>query len=448
MFPQIPRYALLPAIGLAILAALALLYATAPQLYVEILGALGLVPFRYPFLDGQYVLAGAECWHLGINVYVSDPCDVLDRAHAYSPLWLRLPVLPMSMTMALGVGMAVVFVLSLAVVAPVRRGRDFTLCLLAATSPMVLFALERANADVIIFLLVVAAGLLWPRLSGAWRLAAYAPSLLAALLKYYPITLLCLALRERPRIFAAVIGIALATVAVFIAEFRTEFLASLPNIPGGGYAAGMFGAADPARGYFTDNFGAIVLPGGIADILQRVGLAPQSVLYPLLFGSFVGVAVLRGLRPALAMVCDGEVPGAIAALPARENFFLVSGAALVAGCFFAGQSINYRGIYLFFVLPAFLTLSDNLRSPHGRSRFQQAAIIVVVLMWGDSIRYWLDARGFEAVRIVIWFVRELFWWHVVGILVGALLCFATVSPLAQEISARYRKIAVGWRTGI
>ncbi|HEV2549647.1 MAG TPA: hypothetical protein VGU20_20185 [Stellaceae bacterium] len=448
MFPQILRYTLLPAAGLAILAALALLYATAPQLYAEILGALGLAPFRYPFLDGQYVLAGAECWHFGINVYVSDPCDVLDRAHAYSPLWLRLPVVPMSMTMPLGVGMAGVFVLSLAVVAPIRRGRDFVLCVLATTSPTVIFALERANADIIVFLLVVAAGLLWPRLSSGWRLVAYAPPLLAALLKYYPITLLCLAIRERPRVFAAVIGVALATLVVFITEFRAELLASLPNIPGGGYAAGMFGAADHARGYFTDNFGAIVLPGGINEILQGAGLAPQSLLYPALFGSFVGAAVLRAFRSALAIVNDREISDALAALPARANFFLVSGAALIAGCFFAGQSVNYRGIHLLFVLPAFLTLSDNLRTGHGRLRFQQAGIIVVLLMWGDSIRYWLDELGFEVVRIVIWFVRELFWWHVVGVLVGALLCSATVSPLAQEVSAKYRKLTLRWRAEI
>jgi hypothetical protein len=449
MLPQILRQALLPAVGLAIFAAFALLYVTAPQLYAATLAALGLPSFRYPFLDGQYVLAGAECWNLGINVYVSDPCDVLDRAHAYSPLWLRLPVVPSTMTMPLGLAMEVMFVLSLAVVvAPTRRGRDFALCLLAAVSPMVLFALERANVDVIIFLLVVAAGLLWPMMSDGWRLLAYAPPLLAALLKYYPITLICLAIRERPRVFAAVIVIAVATLALFIAEFHAEILASLPNIPGGGYAAGMFGAADPARGYFTDNFGAIVLPSGIADILRTAGLAPRSVLYPLLFGGFVGAAVLRGLRSALSMVRDREISDAIAALPAHANFLFMSGAALIAGCFFAGQSLNYRGIHLLFVLPTFLTLSDNLSSPHARSHLLHAGIIVVLLMWADAIRYWLEESGFDVVRIAIWFVRELLWWHIVGVLIGALLCYVTVSPLAQEISMRYRKIAVRWRTGI
>jgi hypothetical protein len=67
----------------------------------------------------------------------------------------------------------------------------------------------------------------------------------------------------------------------------------------------------------------------------------------------------------------------------------------------------------------------------------RSPFIVVVLTWGDSIRYWLDARGFEAVRIVVWFARELLWWRIVGVLIGALLCFAAVSPLFHELKMKF-----------
>src|SRR5690242_13916876 len=49
------RYSLTIA-GLCIFAAFVALYAYAPDLYTGILVRLGLAPFRYPFLDGQYVL--------------------------------------------------------------------------------------------------------------------------------------------------------------------------------------------------------------------------------------------------------------------------------------------------------------------------------------------------------------------------------------------------------
>lgn len=438
MFPQILRYVLLPVLGLAMLAAFALLYATAPQLYAEILGGLGVAPFRYPFLDGQYVLAGAECWHLGINVYLSDPCDVLDRAHAYSPLWLRLPVIPTSLAMPLGISLAVLFILSLAAVAPVRRARDLGLCLLAITSPMVLFALERANVDVIIFLLVVVAGLLWRRLSSGWRLLAYAPPLLAALLKYYPITLLCLPLRERPRIFFIAMAVSLATAALFIISFRAELLASLPNIPGGGYATGMFGVVNPGGLYFSDNFGAPVLLGGLKQMIIYGAAVPDALAYRLLLiGVIVGVTLLAAL-PVLRMTRAARTRVSIARLCPSQSFFVVGGAALIAGCFFAGQSIDYRGVHLLLVLPAFLSLSDGDLPREDRVLFWNASLVIVFLMWGDCFRVSLSGDWLTLPRLGLWFVRELLWWWLAGVLVGVLLCFALESPLVHLLGSKVR----------
>ncbi len=438
MFLKIFRHWLLPAIGFAVLAAFTFLYLMAPQLYTEILAGLGLAPFRYPFLDGQYVLAGAECWHLGINVYLSDPCDVLDRAHAYSPLWLRLPVIPMSLTIPLGISLVVLFVLSLAAVAPVRRGRDLGLGLLAITSPMVLFALERANVDLIIFLLVVAAGLLWPRLSAGWRLLAYGPPLLAALLKYYPITLLCLPLRERQRIFFVAMAGSLATAALFIVSFRAELLASLRNIPGGGYATGVFGVVNPGGLYFGDNFGAPVLLGGVAQIIINGATSPDALAYRLLLiGVLAGVTLLAAIPP-LRMTRAARTRMSIARLSPSQNFFVVGGAALIAGCFFAGQSIDYRGVHLLLVLPAFLSLSDGDMPREDRARFWNASLVIVFLMWGDCFRTWLSGDRLALPRLGLWFVRELLWWWLAGVLVGILLCFALESPLFHALGSRVR----------
>lgn len=437
MRPLLVRYSL-PAAGLFILAAFAVLYATAPQLYAALLVDLGLAPFRYPFLDGQYVLAGSECWHLGIDVYANDPCDVLDRAHAYSPLWLRLPAIPMTMTIPLGMSLAVLFVLSLAAVAPVRSGRDFVLCLLAAASPMALFALERANVDIIIFLLVVAAGLLGPRLSGGWRLLAYAPPLLAALLKYYPITLLCVALRERPRVFFITTAASIAAVGIFVILFRAELLASLPNIPGGGYATGIFGAFNSSGAYFSDNFGAPVLLGGIAQIIAYGPTAPDAFTFRLVLIGVLTMASLLAVIPSVRMTCAPAVRASIARLCPRQNFFLVSGAALVAGCFFAGQSIDYRGVHLLLVLPGLLALSQRETSPGHGALFWNASLVIVFLMWGDCFRVWLSGDNLGLLRLGLWFVRELMWWWLAGVFVGVLLCFALESPLFQELSARLR----------
>ncbi|HEV2549649.1 MAG TPA: hypothetical protein VGU20_20195 [Stellaceae bacterium] len=430
------RYSL-PLAGLCIFTAFATLYAGAPYLYTEILTGLGIEPFRYPFLDGQYVLAGAECWHFGINVYLSDPCDVLNRPHGYSPLWLRLPVIPMSMTIPLGVGLAIIFILSLAVVAPVQRGREFGLGLLAATSPMVLFALERANLDLIVFLLVVAAGVAWPRLSGGWRLLAYGPPLLAALLKYYPLTLLCLTLREWSRAFLVATAASFGAVAVFIAAFHGEVLASLHNIPGGGYATRMFGADNPAETYFIDNFGAPVLLGGADQLMTIFTALPDTLAHRIVRISIIIVTALLAVVPAIRMARTSATRASIAQLSPRRSFFLVSGAALIAGCFFAGQSLNYRGVHLLFVLPAFLALSEREAGQQDRSRFWWMSLVIVFLMWGDCFRTWLSDDSLVLARLGLWLIRELLWWWLAGSLVGVLLCFALEAPLCHELRVRF-----------
>jgi hypothetical protein len=55
-----------------------------------VLRLLGIEPFGFPFLDTHAVLAAAECRRQGIDVYLSNPCDVLRRPHGYSPLWLEI----------------------------------------------------------------------------------------------------------------------------------------------------------------------------------------------------------------------------------------------------------------------------------------------------------------------------------------------------------------------
>ena len=59
----------------------------AHSLYFGALRVLGIEPFSFPFLDTHAVLAAAECGRQGIEVYLSNPCDVLGRPHVYSPLW-------------------------------------------------------------------------------------------------------------------------------------------------------------------------------------------------------------------------------------------------------------------------------------------------------------------------------------------------------------------------
>jgi len=149
----------LSATALCLFGALALLWRCGPHaLYFDALGLFGFEPFRFPFLDIHAVLAAVQCQRAGIDVYLYNPCDALGRLHVYSPLWLALTpsFLDTTATTAVGLALDLMFILSLAIaIRPVSWGETLIVGLVAL-SPMTVYALERANCDLVVFLLILA----------------------------------------------------------------------------------------------------------------------------------------------------------------------------------------------------------------------------------------------------------------------------------------------------
>src|SRR5271167_4011360 len=184
----------IPAAALCLFGALALLWYCGPHtLYFGALKLFGFEPFRFPFLDIHAVLAAVQCQRAGIDVYLYNPCDELGRLHVYSPLWLLLTpsFLDTTATTAVGLALDLMFILSLAIaIRPVSWGETLIVGLVAL-SPMTVYALERANCDLVVFLLILA-GIVLDAAPRRWRLGCYAFYLTAGLLKYYPLVLLIL----------------------------------------------------------------------------------------------------------------------------------------------------------------------------------------------------------------------------------------------------------------
>jgi hypothetical protein len=203
-------------------------------LYETILNSYGIIPFRFPFVDTSGGLAAWECAWQGIDVIVSDPCDVLQRGYTYSPLWMSASGIPLGVgdTNIVGCILDLVFIMSLWLLPPPRRLPDLIITVAATLSTMVVFALERANPDILLFMLALAAGLL----SEGWlpmRLFGYCLGLTAALVKYYPVMILIVAFREQPLVLGLA-GLAVVSVlAFFFVEYHAEIARGMPNIPRG-----------------------------------------------------------------------------------------------------------------------------------------------------------------------------------------------------------------------
>jgi hypothetical protein len=176
----------------------------------------------------------------------------------------------------------------------------------------------------------------------------------------------------------------------------------------------------------------------------------------------VGKIITFGLYAALVAACIAicrrllrfaDLRAALASLPDRERVLLVIGSAVIAGCFFAGQSIGYRGVFLLLVMPGLLTIS---RSPGGdvRNLGLRASVVIVLLMWGECFRLGVDrglalAGGSELfigeVKISFWLIRELGWWWTVAVMLAVLTDFLRASPIVSTCSLKLDRLALWTR---
>ena len=421
---------LVPLLGLALLAIFAALYIIDRKLYYPALGSVeGIRPYKYPFLDWDYIGAGVKCWRDGINVYVVNPCDVLRRTFNYSPLWLRLGFIPTgkSWTRPIGLGLVIGYLISVyRLVKPVNR-QELIVFALACTSPMVFFLLERGNVDIIIFIMLVAVGTLssGPPTSRAF---SYALMLLAGLLKFYPLVVLWTALRERPRMFLAVAAGAGLIVFGFFYRFRADLAAALGNLPNGG-------------------FGSVNLPfDGTGYALQLFPGLGQFAWIAMLPRVIMMVLLIITVAQVVHLTRDRNLVSAFERLPERDAIFLIIGAAVIAGCFFTGVSNGYRGVHLIFVVTGLMAMRRIADASATRAMLDQTLIVILILMWETLLRqalpHQIPGPGLPGAPLLasalFWFIREILWWRLAAVLLALLAIFGVKSELFRALRQQRR----------
>jgi hypothetical protein len=389
----------LPAgVGMALFLVLTALWLSgAHQSYAAFLSPLGFHPFRFPFLDTHAVLAAIECHRLGVDVYANNTCDVLRRPHVYSPLWLHLDVLPITTAWTGPVGLALdlLFLVSLVILPPARGAIGTLIVAAAVVSPSVVFALERANNDLVIFLFSVLAG--WLVVRSSWlRLSGYLVVVLAAALKFYPVTLLILAWRERWPRCLMIIALSLAGLAACLLPEKESLVRALQLVP-------------PAA------FGAAKIP---TIFTEKLGWPAWSRI--VIQGTMVLVMAFRALQ------WSRQLQPGLNRLSETERVFLTVGATLIVGCFLAGTNNDYRSIHLLFALPALLALAAGRDGYSAR----MAVTLVLGVMWSDALRATPAPLG-----RLLWLAAQCAWWVVVTALLASLLAQLRDSLAMQTLRA-------------
>ena len=430
--PRPLRYRLaIPVAALLVFAVFALLWRMRFYLtYWDLLQLLSVKSWTFPFLDTHALLAAAECQRQGINVYLENPCDYIARLHVYSPLWLSLipSFLNASDTARVGLALDLLFILSLGLVFRPRSWGEVAIFAVAVFSPITLLAVERGNNDIVVFLLVVGAALLWSN-SPRNRLASYAVCLLTGLLKYYPLVLLALIARERWQRALALAFLAGSSILLMVFAYRGELAIALTNIP--------------KISYFADGFSVQNLPYGMVAVLW--GEDARSPLPPVLL-LVLSVAALVSAWRRVTVLIPSVIDWTV-----WEMRLLAIASILLPACFFAGQNISYRGIFILLALPGLLHLRRSLGDPALRRWTTQMIALCLLIMWGEFFRQiyntaaGLPSPGFAnnpltvTLWVMIWIGRELVWWWLVAGFMALAAWFGCSLPLTHEFVARLRR---------
>jgi hypothetical protein len=357
-----------------------------------------------PFFDLEGVVSWSDCARRGVDVYKTNPCDAAPywRTANYSPLLVDLPLERIAAHNMLAAGFVIdlAFLLLLPFVFRPRSIGETALAAAAICSHATFYAVERANIDVFVFTMVGASALASQRnLRG--RVWLYAAALAGALIKFYPIVLGGLALRERPAIIAVIGSTFAASVAVFVWWYGPELRIVIHKIP--------------TFHYFSDMFGAGALP----MTLQRILALPEWLVRPL---KLVFLTALAAVALRLSRRLNEAVPYRL--WFRSEMVMLMCGSLIMVGCFLLQTNNSYRAIFLMFAMPGVSFLGRRMTSLAALCRWTQIATLV--LLWAEVIRV-VAGRWAPAVW-GMFILREMVWWYVVTVLAAVILCFVRQSP--------------------
>jgi hypothetical protein len=298
------------------------------ELWTRILSRAG-VPVLIPtFADLRAYTTAWECDRAGIDVFVTNPCDPWRRVLVPPRVPAELGFLGLgeSATVPLALGVIAAFFISVLVVAGPLRLLEAPVYAAIVFSPSVLLGLERANTDLLVFVLLTIV-LVTVRADGRLRAVSYGSLLLAAMLKLYPIFAAGVLLRHgRRRAVEAGFAVVLP-FAIYLLLTRDDLALMRQNMVH--FAAWSWGASVLPMEYG--------MSGRRETLFAVSGLAVALVLS-------AGLAVILRHRPAPR---DGYVSQNL------DAFWI--GASVYVGTFAVAANHNYKLVFLIFVVPQLLS---------------------------------------------------------------------------------------------
>jgi hypothetical protein len=313
------------------------------------------------FLDSFALLASNDALAVGRDPYLPNTLDYFHRPHGYSHWWLRLGDLGLTRAHNVWLGLVWVvgfFVAACAFLRPVARG-EVLWYLVVLCCPPVLLAVNRANNDLVVFVLLAPVVPCLLSASRPLRLLSVGLVAIATGLKYYPavtglVLLSAVNVTQREVRWRLVLAVcALVVVGFSVVPELARIMALVPK----------------AEGLMTFGATALWSAFGMGDgVARAVSLLVAAVLVVVVWRS----SWFDGWKIA----------------PANQAAWLtfILGAALLAGCFLTSTNFAYRWIFAIWLAPFLWRVAHDPTAPRPVHRLAMGtAVLLVVVLWGDSM---------------------------------------------------------------
>jgi hypothetical protein len=374
---------------------------------VDVWPSLGVPSGPSIFFDARNLTAAWESSRLGYDPLYQSPRDPWKRPLMYLRPWLLLGALGLDQSHTIAVAVVLVaamFVSFLWLLGRVPLGTGIVVAV-AACSPAVMFAVERANMDIALFSLTACALLLWRAFPRCAAVASPVFVLVGAMAKLYPIFAL-------PAFFVSSSRTAARVAIVCVAVFAVYCVYSVKDI---------LHVAQIATQGDAYSYGARILP---AHLYHQVGAerwagpaAVKQLLAAIPLGCLALFIVVR-MRQQLGAAGDEGRPTTAGLLA------LHVGALIFIGTFATANNFDYRLVFLLLTLPQLVEWAAAPR--HRLSSLAATTLLsILVMLWVGSLSEWLH----------LW--DELASWIVAGELTALIaVTVPDVSSVARMVLGR------------
>jgi hypothetical protein len=291
----------------------------------------------YPFADWSVIVRANICQELGYDVYLSNPCDPWGRRHVYGEILLHMPFVEKFPNFYLNILPSIFnyfFILAVLGFFNFKAPINFLTTIVILFSFPVILAIERANIDILIFILIVLLAYFKNKIFNLIILIFVTVS------KFYPIVLVVVLFFEE-NLKKILINFLIFVVLVSLILFaQTEQILKIFENKGQFTSSGIYNYSLIGTIKFVDNFDLLINDKNYSIFLSILLLfLPSGIIFVKILKYFYKKKLIDKLN---------------------YNFFedrlYIFSSAIILFCYFSFSNFVYREIFLIGLIPWILKM--------------------------------------------------------------------------------------------